>query len=126
MNVFVFGSNLRGAHGLGAAKTARKKFGAVLGQAFGVQGQSFAIPTKDEQLRTLPLSDVKYYVNKFIIFAQNFSEITFNVTRIGTGLAGYKDQDIAPLFVNSPKNCRFDILWKPWLGEDFEYFEEEL
>lgn len=96
--VFVFGSNLGGRHGKGAAKTAIK-FGAVYGQAEGLQGRSYGIPTKDHSVRrTLSINEIKPYVDRFIEFANNHPELTFLVTEIGCGLAGHKVKDIAPLF----------------------------
>lgn len=96
--VFVFGSNLAGIHGKGAAALAHKKFGAVRGVGVGIQGKSYAIPTKDFQLKPLSLDTISWYVNGFIEFISNHQELEFLVTRVGCGLAGYKDSDIAPLF----------------------------
>ena len=91
--VFVFGSNLRGWHQGGAAKHAQRYFGAVWGQGVGLQGQSYAIPTMQGGVKT-----IKPYVDEFIDFAKAHSELVFYVTRIGCGIAGFKDSDIAPLF----------------------------
>ena len=102
--VFVFGSNESGIHGAGAAKVARTNFGAQMGKGFGIQGQSFAIPTKDWNINVLPLEVIKFYVDRFISFAENNSSLTFLVTRVGCGLAGYSPQDIGPLFANAPNN----------------------
>jgi hypothetical protein len=96
--VFVFGSNESGIHGAGAAKTAVEKFGAVMGQGVGLQGQSYAIPTKDFDIRVLPLDIIKHYVDEFIEFAKYNPEIVFLVTQIGCGLSGYSPKDIAPMF----------------------------
>ena len=90
--VFVFGSNLAGAHAGGAARVAARKFGAVWGQGEGLQGQSYAIPTMQGGVET-----IKPYVDKFIDFAASHPELTFYVTRIGCGIAGFKERDIAPL-----------------------------
>lgn len=96
--VFVFGSNLSGRHGKGAAKTALG-WGAKWGQASGLQGKTYGIPTKSHDVRSvLPIHDIKTYVNIFIEFAKMRPNITFLVTEIGCGLAGYKPKDIAPLF----------------------------
>lgn len=103
-SVFVFGSNLAGRHGKGAALAARRQHGAVYGQAAGRQGDSYAIPTKDERLRTLPLATIKLYVDRFIAYAVANSETTFNLTAIGCGLAGYSPSDIAPMFSAAPPN----------------------
>jgi len=97
--VFVFGSNLAGRHGLGAAKTAHDLFGARYGKAFGFSGQSYAIPTKDEAVKNaLPLTRIKHFVDKFIEEARANRGKVFYVTKIGTGLSGYRPKDIAPLF----------------------------
>ena len=96
--VFVFGSNEAGIHGAGAARAAYDKFGAVLGQGYGFAGSSFAIPTKDKSIETLPISKIKIYVDKFIIYAAEHAELDFLVTKIGTGLAGLSVEEIAPLF----------------------------
>ncbi len=110
--VFVFGSNLSGVHGAGAAKFARDNHGAVFGQGVGLQGNSYAIPTKDRRIKTLPLSDIWPYVLQFIEFAKQHPEMRFNVTRIGCGLAGYTDKDIAPMFKGSPENCVLPDGWR--------------
>lgn len=91
--VFVFGSNLRGMHGGGAARVAYEKFGAVWGQGVGLQGQSYAIPTMQGGVET-----IKPYVDQFIEFARECDQNTFYVTRIGCGIAGFTDEEIAPLF----------------------------
>ncbi len=91
--IFVFGSNLKGMHGGGAAYLAYRKFGAVMGQGVGLQGQSYAIPTMQGGVET-----IKPYVDEFIAFAKQHPELTFFVTRIGCGIAGFTDEEIAPLF----------------------------
>lgn len=91
--IFVFGSNLRGWHQGGAAKHAQRYFGAVWGQGEGLQGQSYAIPTMQGDVDT-----IKPYVDNFITFAQNHPELHFLVTKIGCGIAGFKETEIAPLF----------------------------
>lgn len=96
--VFVFGSNLAGRHGRGAAKAAMDNFGAVYGIGFGPQGQSYAIPTKDSWLEVLSLEEIKAYVFVFIQYAKQNPDQIFKVTKIGCGLAGYDPEDIAPLF----------------------------
>ena len=91
--VFVFGSNLGGFHGGGAARAAMQLFGAVWGQGVGLQGQSYAIPTMQGGTETIRPS-----VDEFIEFASSKPELYFYVTRIGCGIAGFVDKDIAPLF----------------------------
>ena len=94
--IFVFGSNLAGAHGGGAAYLAYQRFGAVMGQGVGLQGQSYAIPTMQGDTNTiLP------YVEEFIIFAKQHPELTFLVTKIGCGIAGFTPAEIAPLFAGA-------------------------
>lgn len=94
--IFVFGSNLGGMHGGGAAALAWRKFGAVMGQGEGLQGQSYAIPTMHGGVEA-----IAPYVDRFIDFAKAHPELTFLVTRIGCGIAGFKDSEIAPLFKNA-------------------------
>ena len=91
--IFVFGSNLEGMHGGGAARLAYDKFGAIWGQGVGLQGQSYGIPTMHGGVE-----DIKPYVDEFIEFAKSHPELTFLVTRIGCGIAGFRDEEIAPLF----------------------------
>ena len=91
--IFVFGSNLAGMHGGGAAYIAYRKFGAIMGQGVGLQGQSYAIPTMQGGVET-----IRPYVDEFITFAKEHPDLTFLVTRIGCGIAGFTDDDIAPLF----------------------------
>ena len=99
--VFVFGSNLAGRHGAGAAKLAHNKFGAQYGYGKGITGQSYAIPTKDKDLRILSLREIKSYVEEFIEYAKLNPNIHFLVTKIGCGLAGYTVIDIAPMFAKA-------------------------
>ena len=117
MRIFVFGSNLAGRHGRGAALYARKHHGAIYGQGIGMQGSSYAIPTKDHRIKTLPLSEIKQHVDTFIAFAKSHEEYTFEVTRIGCGLAGYQDADIAPMFKDAPANCVLTHIWEVILKE---------
>lgn len=94
--IFVFGSNLAGRHGGGAARVARNHFGAIQGQGVGLQGKSYAIPTMQGGVET-----IKPYVDEFTRFAEQHDELFFYVTRIGCGIAGFKDEEIAPLFANA-------------------------
>ena len=91
--VFVFGSNLAGMHGGGAAYIAFKQFGAVMGCGVGLRGQSYAIPTMQGGVET-----IKPYVDDFIAFTKEHPDLFFYVTRIGCGIAGFRDKEIAPLF----------------------------
>lgn len=113
--IFVFGSNESGIHGAGAAAYAYKSKGAVWGIGFGHLGMSFAIPTKNRQIETLPLLSVRNYVVRFLEYAEGHQYLKFQITRIGCGLAGFKDSEIAPLFADAPSNCLFDTAWKPFL-----------
>lgn len=110
--IFVFGSNEAGRHGKGAALAAVRQHGAVYGQGRGIQGNSYAIPTKDWQIKTLPLATIAIYVDEFLFYAFRHPELTFNVTRIGCGLAGYQDSDIAPMFKDAPINCNLPEGWR--------------
>lgn len=102
--IFVFGSNLQGYHGAGAARMALDKFGAVWGQGVGLQGQSYAIPTMEGGVET-----IKPYVDEFIDFAKQHPEYQFLLTRVGCGIAGFTNEEIAPLFVEALKleNVKF-------------------
>ena len=113
--IFVFGSNLAGRHGAGAAWEARIKHGAIYGQGYGRQGNSFAIPTKDNRMATLPLATIDDYVTKFLNYARANNSEQFFLTRIGCGLAGYKDYQIAPMFKTAPPNCILPEQWKEFL-----------
>jgi hypothetical protein len=110
--IFVFGSNLAGRHGAGAALFARQNHGAIYGQGIGRQGNSYAIPTKDFSIHTLPLNHIRDYVNEFLQYARANPELQFQVTRIGCGLAGYTDSDIAPMFKGAPANCHLPEGWR--------------
>ena len=93
--VFVFGSNEQGMHGGGAALTAVKKFGAIMGQGEGLQGQSYAIPTMEG------IDNMRKAIDRFIEYAKEHPELTFLVTRIGCGIAGYREEEVAPLFADA-------------------------
>jgi hypothetical protein len=119
--IFVFGSNELGLHGGGAARDAVVNHGARYerrggpGQGFGPQGNSFAIPTcskpTNEPDATISPDKLRYYIYCFILYAKMNPQLTFQVTRIGTGLAGWTDQVVAPLFAEAPDNCEFDTAW---------------
>lgn len=109
--IFVFGSNVNGWHGKGAALEAKLKYGAIQGHGNGPQGKSYAIPTKDHQLRPLGLEKIKLCVTSFLEHARKTHWETFFVTRIGCGLAGYKDEQIAPMFKGAPLNCLLPDGW---------------
>ena len=117
--IFVFGSNLAGRHGACAALYARNNHGAVYGQGVGLQGSSYAIPTKDEHIKTLPLDRIEGYVRDFIKFACEHTELTFNVTPIGTGRARI------PVAVISNK-LPFRIAYIFWLSQKWHNFGHEI
>ena len=106
--IFVFGSNLQGMHAGGAARIAYNNFGAIWGQGVGLQGQSYGIPTMQGGVET-----VRPYVNEFIQFAKDHPELTFLVTRIGCGIAGFTDAEMAPLFEKA-HNMENVILPEGW------------
>lgn len=114
--VFVFGSNLAGIHGAGAAKVAKEKFGAEWGIGQGLCGQSYAIATKDEKVETRSLKDIQFSIYVFCLYTHVSSNANTNwfVTRVGCGLAGYSDEQIAPLFKEA-KNCSFAEEWEKYL-----------
>jgi hypothetical protein len=110
-DIFVFGSNLSGIHGAGAAKEAFMHFGAIWKRGIGLHGQSYAIPTKDQHIETLSLDVIQIYVQDFIRITFEHPKKNFFVTRIGCGLAGYEDWQIAPMFRGTPDNCNYPIQW---------------
>jgi len=109
--VFVFGSNLAGRHGAGAALTALKQYGAILFQGEGLQGRSYALPTKDLRIQTLTLDAIGRHIEDFKEFARSRPDLRFYVTPVGCGLAGYKREQIKPFFADMPENCRFAETW---------------
>lgn len=110
--IFVFGSNLAGRHGAGSAKEAVKNWGARYGRGVGHIGNSYAIPTKDRNLQTLPLEEIQEYVEHFIQHAGQYPEFEFHVVKIGCGLAGYKEEQIAPMFADAPDNVVLPDGWR--------------
>lgn len=111
--VFVFGSNREGRHGKGAAKVALTKYGAIYGQAEGWQGDSYAIITKELRTNRPPvtLEEVREGVERFIQVAREHPDVEFVVTKIGCGLAGFKPEQIIPLFSSAPRNCKLPFDW---------------
>ena len=108
--ILVFGSNLKGIHGAGAAAYAYSKFGAVWGQGEGLQGESYALPTCSEPGVPLDLKAIEHYVDQFLGFASDNPQLQFQVTAVGCGIAGYKPQQIALLFF---KKSLPDNVWTP-------------
>ena len=117
MTIFVFGSNRLGIHGKGAALEAKLKWGAIQGIGEGIQGHSYAIPTKETPYKTLSLKEIDEYVNTFLVYAYLHPNDIFVLTPIGTGLAGYTHDQIAPMFKNAPYNVIFPEVWKPYRKE---------
>ncbi|EHU1357117.1 hypothetical protein OFN07_02110 [Acinetobacter baumannii] len=116
--VFVFGSNMAGQHGNGAARVASQHFGAVEGVGRGWAGQSFAIPTLNEHIQQMPLSQIEHYVEDFKVYAKNHPKMKYFVTALGCGIAGYKVSEIAPLFKGIHHNVIFPESFKPYVEED--------
>lgn len=116
--VFVFGSNQAGRHGRGAALFARRHYGAIPGRAEGLQGVSYALPTKDGRLAPLPLSLIREAVERFLGVARRHPDTLFQVTRVGCGLAGQREGNIMPLFRGAPANCLLPGRWECTLGRD--------
>lgn len=112
--IFVFGSNLKGLHGAGAARQALV-YGAKYGVGIGMYGQTYAIPTKDEFLKILSLDIIKTYIEEFKQFTKDHTEMNFFVTAVGTGLSRYSHQDIATLFKECGENCSFPVEWQTFL-----------
>jgi len=112
---WVFGSNLAGRHGAGAAKVARVNFQAEYGVGQGPTGMAYAIPTKDKALKVLPLLAIEASVADFLAYARRFPEKKFFVTGVGTGRAGYSDDQMGPLFAAAPSNCSLPLQWKQYV-----------
>lgn len=117
--IFVFGSNQRGRHGKGAALHAYQNCGAIMNQAEGRQGDSYAIPTKDRWYQPLPLEMIEPGVKTFLEYACLHPELDFQLTPIGCGLAGYQYKDIAPMFFVRPDNVLMPAEFRLVLGELF-------
>lgn len=126
--ILVFGSNLSGIHGAGAAKYALLHHGATMFQGIGLQGSSYALPTKGVNISFMPLEDIGRHVAEFISFAKTRPDLTFRVTRVGCGLAGFKDTEIAPLFRDALElpNVRLPQGWRHFIttGEVVEFRDE--
>ena len=115
--IFVFGSNLAGRHGAGAAKYAREHYGAEYGVGVGRTGYAYALPTKDRDLNTLPLDQIEMFIKQFLKHAKENPNDEFLLTPIGCGLAGYRRDQIRPLIemYGRPSNV---IYTKEWEDED--------
>lgn len=124
--VFVFGSNLAGTHAGGAAKTALLHFGAVKGVGRGWSGQSYAIPTMNEHLQQMPLSQIQHYIEDFKIYTKNHPKIKYFVTSVGCGVAGYKVEEIAPMFKGISKNVIFPASFRPFVEKTLPKLNQKL
>lgn len=116
--IFVFGSNLKGIHGRGAALTAVKEYGAIRGIGEGLVGNSYALPTKITPYQNMPLDEIHKAVQRFMKYAYDHDELEFMVTQVGCGLANHNPKDIADMFTyyaHSSSNCYFDTEWKEFL-----------
>ena len=113
--VFVFGSNMAGNHADGAAHTALAHFGAMQGVGRGWSGQSYAIPTMNEHLQQMPLSQIQHYIDDFKIYTKNHPKMTYFITSIGCGIAGYKTEEIAPMFKGISHNVIFPSSFRPFV-----------
>jgi len=114
-SIFVFGSNLSGIHGAGAARAARLHYGAQLGVGEGLTGRSYALPTVGYHIKPITFDEVQNHVLNFNVFARSRPDLTFQVTQVGCGLGGFSKQVIAPMFEMSPDNCWFDSQWKNFM-----------
>lgn len=115
--IFVFGSNLAGRHGKGAALDAVRYHGAKYGKGVGLVGKSYALPTKDHQIIRLPLAAITNRAEEFVYFATNKRrDLNYRLTRVACGLAGYTDKAIAPLFKGVHGNVLIPYEWKPYLN----------
>lgn len=110
--IFVFGSNEAGIHGAGAALTAKQLFGAEQGKGVGMTGQCYAFPTKDKHIKTMPLDQIQWYAQRFNDYAGTQPDKMFLLTAVGCGLAGYKPEDIAPMFQRAPYNVVLPLEFK--------------
>lgn len=120
--IFVFGSNLSGVHGASAAKFARINHQAKSGVGEGRTGNSYALPTKTKKIEDMPLDEINEHVQTFIRYAEENPRLLFQVTAVGTGLAKWTHEDIAPMFKHAPQNCLFDSVWKDILGDKKKYW----
>lgn len=124
--VFVFGSNLAGTHAGGAAKMALIHFGAVKGAGRGWAGQSYAIPTMNEHLQQMPLSQIQHYIEDFKIYTKNHLKNKYFITSVGCGVAGYKVEEIAPMFKGISRNVIFPVSFRPFVEKTLPKLNQKL
>lgn len=103
---------MAGRHGAGAAKVAKVSFGAQFGCGRGPTGRAYAIPTKDTNLNVIGIDQIEQSMQDFLLYARLHPELNFFVTRVGCGLAGYRDEQIGPMFAGAPENCSLPVSWK--------------
>lgn len=109
-DVYCYGANEAGVHGRGSAREALKNYGATWGK-FGYSGNSYGIPTKDSNLQVLPITTIQRHVDDFVEFAESRPDLKFFVVKIGCGLAGFTEDQMAPLFKKAPENCILPYGW---------------
>lgn len=114
--VFVFGSNLAGIHGAGSAREAKLNWGAKMGVAFGPTGNAYAIPTKDRNIESMELCEIEGHVRHFIDYARSNPDMQFHVVAIGCGLAGFRPDQIGPMFRGAPGNCVLPRDFEPYVN----------
>lgn len=115
--IFVFGANLAGRHGKGAAKVARTNFRAEYGVGRGPTGMAYAIPTKGKHLEVLAFEEIERSIGDFLQYARIHTELNFFVTRVGCGEAGFLDDQVGPLFARAPGNCSLPYEWKQYVAQ---------
>lgn len=120
--IFVFGSNLAGKHGKGAALMAMRHHGAIYGIGSGLMNRCYALPTKWTPWKPMTIGDVSVEVSSFLSCAASHPELQFQVTQVGCGLAGHDTRQMAQLFHEAPANCFFDTAWQPILGDRHRYW----
>ena len=109
--IFVFGSNQLGIHGAGSAKFAKEYYGARMGTGKGIQGHSYAIPTKESPTQDMHFDKIRKHVNEFKQYAYDHPELLFQVTKVGCGLAHQPEEKMASLFYDAPGNCMLPGVW---------------
>lgn len=120
--IFVFGSNETGIHNGGAARVALNVHGAVMGIGHGRVGNSYAIPTMTAYADPIKFDELAAYVKSFVEYANARQEYDFEITRIGCGIAGFKDEDVAKLFEAADVNCLFDTSWEQYFTQPKNYW----